>query len=201
MAELPLLLFAGSAIYAVPKINKAFEKDLRVPTESDKLTDDQAQNIGQVGANASVWKTLVGKQFLMGNPVSDVQGFNFEGGGYVTDKNTDPVRRMQNQHVELTQFDRADTLLSLYSDRGEVRPRRGQAIVTSLTQELYHPKDSTQVTGFLAQSYVPNFANEAQIAAAERVATSDDPERSLRRRPGSEFFLRAPFQSFRYSED
>jgi hypothetical protein len=155
----------------------------------------------QVGANASVWKNLVGKQFLMGNPVSDVQGVNFDGGGYEPDRAYDPMNKMQSQHVDLTQFDRADTLMSLYADRGEVRPRRGQAIVTTLTQELRHPKEPERVTGFLAQSYVPNFANEAQIAAAARVAASDDPERSLRRQQGSQFFLRAPFQSFRYSED
>jgi hypothetical protein len=201
MAELPLLLFAGSAIYAVPQINKAFEKDLRAPTESEKLTNDQAQNMQHVGANASVWKTLVHKQFLMGNPVSDVQGINFDGGGYVPDRAYDPMNRVHKQHVEMTQFDRADTLLSLYSDRGEVRPRRGQPIVTTLTQELRHPTDGSRVTGFLAQSYVPGFANEAQLAAAARVAVSDDPERSLRRQEGSQFFLRAPFQSFRYSED
>lgn len=201
MAALPLLMLGGTALYAVPKVNKAFTKDLSEPEDTNNLHNDNLANMEEHGATAGAWNVMLQKQFLMGAPVSDVDGFNYSKAGIGYDPATDEghLSHIYKQHQALYDFDRSDAQFSLWSMRGEVRPRRSQGIATPLSDELFNPKTGNK-TAFLATSYVPNYAHHAQITQGLRNAASDDPERSLRRENGVQFYARAPGQSFRYSE-
>lgn len=203
MAALPLVLGTAGALFAVPAVNKAFTPDLRAPPDDESLEATNMANMNELGANASTWNVLVQKQFLMGTPVSDVDGINYtaRATGYdPKDSQQNPLEHVNKQHQELYNFDRSDAQFNLWAQKGEIRPRRNQGISTPLSAELHHPNDPTRKTSFLATSYVPNYAHYAQIQIAKKVAASDDPERSLRRQEGVEYYYRAPFQSFRYSE-
>lgn len=203
MAALPIALLGGAAMWVVPKINKAFEKDLKNPEDENTLHSDFKANLDEHGAFMGTWAALLQKQFLMGHPVSDVDGINddkVERGYTPGDGSSSRIDKLNRQHQELLDFDRSDAMFALWTMRGEVRPYRRQGINTALSEELHHPGDPSRKTAFLATSYVPNYAHQAQIDQAKRVAASDDPERSLRRMNGVELYARAPFQSFRYSE-
>lgn len=201
-AALPLAIFGAGAFFAVPAINKAFTPDLSAPEDEDMLRRANMENMEEMGTVASAWHKLVNKQFLMGHPVSDVDGINHEAAatGYDPKSSENPLSHINRQYEELYTFDRKDTQLGLWTQQGMVRPARRVGINTALSEELYHPNDPSRRTAFLATTYVPNYAHTAQIQQAQRVAASDDPERSLRRQQGVEYYLRAPFQSFRYSE-
>lgn len=201
-AALPLALFGTGAFFAIPAINKAFEPDLSAPKETDALKEANMANMEEMGTVASAWGKLVNKQFLMGHPVSDVDGINHDAAatGYDPTTGANPLTHMNRQYEELYSFDRADTELGLWTQQGTVRPARRVGINTALSEELHHPNDPSRRTAFLATTYVPNYAHTAQIQQAQRIAASDDPERSLRRQNGVEYYNRAPFQSFRYSE-
>ncbi len=200
MATLPLLMMGGAAVLLVPRINNAHQQVVD-PPEGWNLDRDFVETAGQMGLCASAWDAMVDKQYLMGRPVSDVQYINNTPteNGYNPDLDqADPIARIVRQHADLYHFDRQDSEYSLSTQQGEVRPHKRQPIVTAAANELHHPNDSSRVTGFLATSYVPNYANPTQVRVGQETM-SKDPERSLRREGGTEFFNRAPFQSFRYS--
>ena len=201
-AALPLALFGAAGIYAVPRINKAFSKDLTEPEDTDMLKHDNMQNMEEMGTVASAWSKLLNKQFLMGHPVGDIDGINHSKAatGYDPRSSENPLSHINRQYQELYTFDREDTQFSLWANRGLVRPGRRVGISTALSDELYHPNDPSRKTAFLATTYVPNYANVTQVREGVRLAATDDPERSLRRQPGVEYYVRAPNQSFRYSE-
>lgn len=201
-AALPIALFGAGAFFAIPAVNKAFTPDLSAPEDGPSLSNDNMANMEEMGTVASAWHKLINKQFLMGHPVGDIDGFNHSKAstGYDPASDENPLTHINKQYRELYDFDRKDTQLALWTQKGTVRPARRVGINTALSQELHHPNDPSRRTAFLATTYVPNYANPAQISAAQRAAASDDPERSLRRQQGVEYYLRAPYQSFRYSE-
>lgn len=205
MAALPLLLFGGAAVFVVPKINSnnAVQGDMENPKHENFLEESQAAGLPEMGGMVAFWDTLHQKQWLMGGPVSDTQiGIDFDSGrhGYEPDKSIDPLKRVWADHVKVANFDRAQTLESLNSMRGDVRPKRAHAIVTTLSEELHHPNNPQQRSAFLHTQYVPHNPNWAQIKQAHSMKATDIPERSQRRQTGVQFFNRAPGQSFRYEQ-
>jgi hypothetical protein len=201
MATLPLLMMGGAAVLVVPFVNKFHQGVTDLP-EDRKLDEDFFETALQLGLSASAWSSMVDKQFLSGRPLSDVQYINHtpaETGYDPSDpQNGNLMAKLARQHADLYAFDRQDSEYCLSTQQGEVRPGRRQAIVTAAANELHHPSDPTRRTGFLATSYVPNYANPTQIKVAAQ-AMSQDIERAYRREGGTEFFNRAPFQSFRYT--
>ena len=203
MAALPIILFGGAAVFVVPRVssNNAIQSDLKHPKNEDPLEVAQKEGLQEFGALASQWSSLHQKQWLMGGPVSDTQvGIDFKSGrhGYEPDKSIDPLKRVWEDHVKVANFDRRDTVEGLVSMRGQVRPKRQHAIVTTLTPELHHPNNPAQKSAFLDTQYVPHNPNHAQIRLANSMKAHDIPERSQRRHTGVQFFNRAPGQSFRY---
>ncbi len=206
MAEmLPIALLGGAAIFLVPRVNAAYAQDVEDVKGSNSMRDANIATMAEHGANASVWKQQLQKQFLMGTSFHNADGIHtaMNSRGYhpsTSDKSVDPIKLVFQAHADMNDFDRQDTMLALATGRGEVRPKRSHAISTTLTPELYRPNHPEQRSALLATTYVPQRAHHAQVAAALRVVAVDDPERSLRRPTGTEFFARAPFQSFRYSQ-
>lgn len=199
MAMLPLLMLGGAAVVVVPQVNKAFE-DFKKPSNSETMTDQQKQTMDEVGVLASPFYVLSNKQYLQGaGATGSVAGYSRDLGVRPTDP--DPLAELKNQHLGLFERDRQDAQFALYASQGTLRPYRRVPIATTLTDELHHPKDPSRTTQFMASTYVPGNPSAAQIQAAQQVAASDDPERSLRRMQGLDMYNRAPFQSFRYSDD
>lgn len=157
-----------------------------------KMHEEQMR---QFGVNASAWKNMINEQFLMGHPITDQTHIDhrkaWENG---------PMETMMAQNLALTAFDRQDKLFSLHHQKGAVRSHGAHPIGMSLSSEIPHPTHPEQTSFFLATSLLEGQPDYAKINAAMQRAESMDPERVNRRFPGSEFFNRAPFQSFRYSE-
>lgn len=202
MAMLPIALLGGAAIFIVPRVNACYAETPDDTAGSNDMRSANIETMREYGANASVWKAQLQKQYLMGTTVHNAEGIHtsMNPRGYNPRATRgDPIELIFQAHAGLNDFDRQDTMLSLATGRGEVRPSRSHAIATTLTPELVHPNNPNQRSALLATTYVPQRAHHAQILAAQRVVAVDDPERSQRRPTGTEFFARAPFQSFRYS--
>jgi hypothetical protein len=189
-AYLPLVALGGAAWYGM-KGPKSAEY---VPTEEDKRQNLEAVELEASGANASVWKSLYNKTFLMGGLETEKLDVDRSQGGFRPNPNVNPLNAMNREHLELASFDRADTALSLTIGNGEVRMRKRMPIVITLTDELQRPGDSTAQSQFEAYRYVPNDATAAQIRQAQRsYAPAYQADKNI-----EDFFATAPGQSFRY---
>lgn len=199
MAMLPLMMLGGAAIVVVPQVNKAFE-DFKKPSNAETMSEQQKQTMDEIGVLASPFYVLTNKQYLQGaGATGSTAGYARDLGVRPTDP--DPLAELKEQHVSMFERDRQDAQYALYASQGQLRPFRRVPIASTLTDELHHPKDPSRKTSFMASTYVPGNPSAAQLQAAQQVAASDDPERSLRRMQGLQLYNRAPFQSFRYSDD
>lgn len=195
---LPLFAMGGAAALMVQK-GRSTPPDEHQPTEEEIREATQRLDLEHNGANASVFQVLHDKTFLMGGSMKETMQPDHSGGGYRPNPAFNPLEQMNNEHLELTSFDRADTFYSMVTGQGEIRARKRMPVVVTLTPELHHPNDPTKTTSFEAYRHIPNWANEAQVAAMKRMhAARNDYPRSIRAYHDSEFFFRAPGQSFRY---
>ena len=197
---LPLLLLGGFGAFV------ATRKGAQAPPRKDKSQRDRFNEQYQAdledgGAVAGFFQSLNNKTLLMGSYLNHETTPNLQQAvpGYVPDRNFNPLDSMNRQHMELADFDRADTFLALDTGIGEVRMRKRNAMFTPLTSELHHPKNPAQMTTFAGERFVPNWANDAQIKKVRHTLHRDmrDSE-PLMKYYGVEYFNRAPGQSFRY---
>jgi hypothetical protein len=169
------------------------------PSEEDRRRKAYMLDLEHNGANASVWQNLHNKFFLMGGDIKEELDVDHSGGGYDPRRSSNPLQHVFQQHNELASFDRQDTYYSLVTGQGEVRPRKRMPITATLTPEIAHPNDPSRVSSFEAYRNTVNWANEAQIAAAQKQHRYPlGHAATMKRYYDSEFFHRAPGQSFRY---
>lgn len=194
---LPLLAMGGAAAWMVTRSGSRMRE--HTPSDDERRRKTQEKDLQHNGANASVWGGKHQKLFLMGSSMKEVIDFDNKNGGYNRDPNVDVLQEMFQQHVDVEDFDRADTFYSLTKGNGEIRMRRRAPIVATLTKELHHPDDPMRTTQFEAYRHMPNWANQAQIDAMKRqVNPATEPNMLLKRYWDAEDFSRAAGQSFRY---
>lgn len=194
---LPLLAMGGAAAWMIQRSGHRIRE--HTPSDDEKRRKTQQKDLEHNGANASVWAGKHQKHFLMGSSMKDVIDFDNSHGGYNPDANVDVLAELFQQHVDIENFDRADTFLSLTKGNGEIRMRKRGPIVATLTKEIAHPDDPLRTTQFEAYRHMPNWANKAQIDAMKRQVNPDtEPAMLLKRYWDAEDFNRAAGQSFRY---
>lgn len=199
-AVLPLVAMGGFAVYAHRR-SKAPEVD---GSEEDRQVKQQEAIIREYGASAPMFQANWDRYVLMGGIINDGVGLDNRNGGYHADPDWDPLEEIMAKNVALSSFDRADVELSLRTERGEVVPRKRNAMAITLTPEIFDPSRPGVQSEFYVSKWSPAFANPTQIKHAE-AKMYEDPENphelSLRSWNGSQFWDHAPGQSFRYSED
>jgi len=197
---LPLLALGGGAAMLIQR-GRVGAPPEHEPSEEERRRMTQMLDLEHNGANASVFQHLHNKSFLMGGDMKEVLDLHHPFGGYdpVADRDNDLLGHMFEQHAEVSEFDRQDTYYSITTGQGEVRMRRHMPIAATLSEELHHPNDVTRKTSFNAYRHHVDWANEAQIQAVKRQNPKEHaPGPAIRKYWDSEFFNRAPGQSFRY---
>lgn len=153
----------------------------------------------QMGMSAASWQNNFNRNIQMGGVINDGVGLDTRGGGFPFNSNKNPLEKINQDHVDINTFDRANTNYSLNTVQGELRPRKRNAIPTTLTPEIVNPKNPGPPSQFSSSKDAPAYANITQqkIAKANRDKGTNDSE-ALRQHYGVAFFNRAPGQSFRY---
>lgn len=155
----------------------------------------------QNGAVASVPQQLDNKVIRAGGVVTDYEPVQSGGSKRGLDHNENPAETLFQQHATLNEFDRDDTFRSMVSRNGEVRISNRNATVSTLSEELHHPKDPTMKTNFAKERNVPNYLNRAQMAQVQRqLPEAMQQGQQLRRYYDVAVMSRAAGQSFRYEE-
>lgn len=171
----------------------------RDPTDEERRAMQQMEDLHYNGANASVWGVNHNKIFMMGQTLNEILSLDVSQGGYHENKNYDPLHAIFGDHVQLSNYDRVDTMRSLRTNNGEIRMRRRMPIAATLTPEIHNPANPAESTTFAMDRMLPNWANEAQL---DQVRRNFDPSATydslLMPYWDTEFFGRAPGQSFRY---
>lgn len=199
-AVLPLVAMGGFAVFA----HRRTQSPETSATEEDRQKEQQRAIIREYGASAPFYQTNWDRAVLMGGIINDGVGFDNREGGYHADPNWDPMEEIASKNVALASFDRADVELALHTQRGEVVPRRRNAMAITLTPEIYDPSRPDARSEFYVSKWSPAFANITQVRRGEAMMyeNPENPhELSLRAWNGSQFWDHAPGQSFRYSED
>ena len=198
---LPLLLFTAGGLVLASRAN-AKAPPTKEPSKEEYTQHQHTEQMHATGATMAMWQSMNNKAIMMGSQISDSDGLDLRGGGYVKDPNVNPLDLVFQEHVELATFDRADTFLTLATGaNGEVRMRRRNAIVTTLTPEIHDPRRPEVSSTFTVSKHIPAYSNPAQIKQAlSHLDEQTRPNQSLRKHYGVEFFNRAPGQSFRYEE-
>lgn len=196
---LPLLVLGGLGAYVATRPNAqappAMERSKEEKTMHQHLSEMEVN-----GAVASHWHNMQQKAGLM-NATMGKKGLALDltDAGYDPNPNRNPLEEMYLEHAELSEFDRRDTFFSLQAEQPEIRMRKRVPIVTTLTEEIYHPSRPDRGSAFQAGKHLPNYANDVQIAEAVKLLDRDmTSNQSLRKDYGVAFFNRAPGQSFRY---
>ena len=171
----------------------------RNPTEEERMQIQQLQDLARNGASASVWHANHNRILLMGDALNEELTLDVRGGGYNPDSSVNPLEAMYRDHAKLTSFDRQDTMLALRTGDGQIRMTRRSPIVATLTPEIYNPSNPAATTTFAMNRYMPNWANEAQVSEARRLAAGQvTPQFMLRQNHTAVFHNRAAGQGFRY---
>lgn len=197
---LPLVLLGGGGVYLATR-NNSKAPPPREPSKDEKMRHQHEVELAARGAPMGNYQANYNKAVLMGSAINDAGGLDLSGGGYNPDPDVNPLNVLFKDHVELSAFDRDDTMTSIHSASGEVRMRKRQAFPTTLTPEIHNPRMPDRVSTLTTSKHVPAYANETQIKRA--VAQLDDqvqPSQSLRKHHGVAMFARAPGQSFRYED-
>lgn len=199
-AVLPFFAMGGFALYA----HKTSQPKVASATEEDRQQDQHRAIIQEYGASAAVFQENWDRAVLMGGIINDGVGLNNTDGGYHSDPNWDPMEEVIAKNVALLSFDRSDAELSLHTQRGEVVPRKRNAMAITLTPEIFDPSRPDVRSELYVSKWSPAYANITQMRRAE-ARMYEDPENphelSLRSWNGAQFWDRAPGQSFRYSEN
>ena len=198
---LPLVVMGGATLLVMTRPN-AVTPPKEEPSKEAKLKDAHMQGMMQNGVPVANWDALNNKTLLMGSTMNQEIIFDVKGGGYNPDKTVNPLDQMYDDNQALVAFDRSDTVLGLYAADGEVRMKRQNAIVSTLTAELYDPRRPEKTTTFMASRRIPAYPTQAGITQAKR---NIDPEleatQTAQKYYGREFLNRAAGQSFRYGEE
>lgn len=197
MAELGAIALVGGVIAAVSASDYLHPKKGQNYQDSDVLYRDDVAQMRKTGAVQSVWQANVTKRVTAGAPLNDNHGIASMG----APKNPlhDPLEVLYHEQAEGNQWSRATAMLSLHTQQGKVVPARHVPISKTLTPEIHKPGEPHKRTNNLLWTYIPDYANEAQINEAQaNVDKGGHPAVSLRDNYGVAFFTRAPGQSFRY---
>ncbi len=195
---LPLALMGGAGVYLATRQN-AKAPEPREPSKDERMRHQHEMELAARGAPMGNYQANYNKAILMGSAINDAGGLDLRGGGYNPDPNVNPFYEVFKDHVELSAFDRDDTMTSIHSAAGEVRMRKRQAFPTTLTAEIHNPRMPDRVSTLTTSKHVPAYANETQIKRAlHHLDDQVQPSQSLRVHHGTVMFNRAPGQSFRY---
>lgn len=115
-AVLPLFVLGGAAVYA----HRASQPMESMPTEDERIAETQRSILHEYGGSAAAYQQMLDKLIIMGGIVNDGVGQEVGNGVDPTDPNSDSLDEVFERHVQLMNFDRADTLLSLRTHNGEI---------------------------------------------------------------------------------
>lgn len=195
---LPLLALGGMAGYLAQTGRTKAPEEHR-PQDENWRIHMQREELEANGANASAEHALYNKFFLMGGDVKEELSLQFKDQVWEPNRDVNPIDVVNQRQVELMTHDRNDTLLSLSTAQGEVRARGAHPVVSLLTPEIHHPHDESKSTSLAMYRHVPKWANHAQILQVRRnVDQQMEDSQRLMAYDDSQFFARAPGQSFRY---
>ena len=194
-AQVMPILFAGTtAVYLASKSNS------QGPERKNKAVDKHKQDkhkavMEEYGMSASHWQAELAKAAEMGSDKHRGMEMN-----HFRPKGETLLAGMMQDHVELAQYDRKATLLSMHANVGNIRPRQRNPIVATLTEEITHPNDASRSTSFGKHRHIINNPNHTQARIGRINAEQANVPYKLRHSNNGEYFGRAPGQSFRYSE-
>lgn len=195
---LPLAMFGGAGVYLATRQN-AKAPEPREPSKDERMRHQHEVELAVRGAPMGNYQANYNKAVLMGSAINDAGGLDLQGGGYNPDPDVNPLEPAFKDHIELSAFDRDDTMTSIHAAVGEVRMRKRQAFPTTLTAEIHNPRMPDRVSTLTTSKHVPAYANETQIKRAlVHLEDQVQPSQSLRKHHGTTMFARAPGQSFRY---
>ena len=163
------------------------------------LDAQHASLLNEYGMSAPAWQNNFARNVQLGAVFNDGVGLDPTNGGYPFHTSDDPLSAVKAQHVDINSWDRANSVYGLTTGQGELRPRKRNAIVTTLTPEIYNPRRPNARSDFAGGKDAPSYANPTQIkiAMSNRDSNTNDSE-ALRKHYGVAHFNRAPGQSFRY---
>ena len=198
MASVAPLVALGAVGYWYASQPDPSKMEKEIPDE-DRREHSFLQDMEHHGANASFFNQLHLKAVTMGTNLKQDTALDTRQNRLDKEKGKNMVRSIYVEHAKIASFDRSDTLLAVTTSQGTIRPQRRVAVVATLTPTIKHPDNPRQSIDFRAHKIVPNYANPAQMAAAQREwRAAVEPQYMLRNHETGEFFTRAPGQSFRY---
>ena len=190
----PLALAAG-IVLLMPLAGS--QKPRTVPdtpiSETERMRNQHIEDMRSYGGGASFWQSQTRKRENQGAKQNkDLSLFPWQ--------RPATLDALFTEHVQVAEFDTADSMLTFDTNQGQVRMNRRNAIPDTLTEDLENPSDRSRVARFDTWHEMPNWANPAQIRQANAILAADtDPNNQMRRHYGTNLFNRAPGQSFRYS--
>lgn len=196
VAQVAPILFAGTtAVYLASKSNSQGPERKNKPADKHKQDKHKAL-MQEYGMSASHWQAQHAKVAEMGTDRHQGMEMN-----HFRPKGASLLGGMMDDHVDLAQYDRKATLLSLHANQGEIRPtHKRNPIVSTLTEEITHPNDASRQTSFGKHRHITNNPNHTQAKIGKMHAEQRTVPYKLRHDNNGEYFGRAPGQSFRYSE-
>lgn len=200
-AEYLPLLGIGSLAFYLAQYGSGAPPPRRDPTEEERSRHQHMTEMEVGGASASHWQTMTQKVHLFGVSGKAETSLDLTNAGYIENPNISPLAEMFNDHANLAAYDRDDTFLSMNVGTGEVRPKRRMPIVSTLSEEISHPKNPNMTTNLGVFKHFPNEPNRTQVRKAmENIDEKQRADTQLQPHFEVAYYNRAPGQSFRYDD-
>jgi len=199
-AVLPFAAMGAFALY----LERQSGPKAKQKKDDEHVTENHKAILHEYGMSAAAEHALLDRKYLQGGIINDGVGVDNTMAKHMQDPNVDVMAVLAEEQISLAAFDRWDTELAYHLQQGQIIPRKNNQIAIALTEEVSHPDDSSKRSTFYVSKFSPAYANQQQIADADRMLQQQGEtpaERSLRAWNGSQFFETAAGQSFRYSED
>jgi hypothetical protein len=196
---LPLAAVAGIAFFLAnseSKDGKPRTNHTENKSYAEELNEQHMADMRAYGASASFWGAEHNK--LMLNHADRGKELSL-----MTPDSARNVESIFQQHADIAHYDSAETMLAVQTNQGEIRMRRRNPIVSTLSHSVENCANPAMQATFDYYYENINYANPAQVRQTQAIVKADEnanPDNAARRYYGVELFNRAYGQSFRYSE-